>query len=218
MKRSTHRSEPAPDADEDRFLVLDRPGTAEVKEKGSRFLADCFPVESEEEAREQVAAIATRHHDATHHPWALHLGHGDSALRRAQDDGEPAGTAGAPILTAIEGRGLSGTLVVVTRWFGGVKLGTSGLARCYGAAAAAALDAAPVREGYRQATIPFRVSHADLPAAQRVIFGAGGEFAEQAYGAEARLVASVRRSREVAVRQALVDATAGRVQLEKESP
>lgn len=202
--------------DGDRFRCLGGTGRSEVKEKGSRFLGEAVPVASEEEARARVAAARARLHDATHHAWALRLGHGDASIHRSHDDGEPSGTAGAPILAAIDGRGLTGTLVIVTRWFGGVKLGTSGLARCYGAAAAAALDAAPVREGFRQERIPFRVSHGDLPVARRVVYGAQGTFADERYGADAFIVASVRRSRAASVRRALVDATAGRVRFEEE--
>ncbi len=184
---------------------------AELREKSSRFLGQCFPVASEESARARVQAVSRQHHDATHHCWALVLGHGDQALRRGQDDGEPSGTAGAPILAAIEGRQLTGTLVVVSRWFGGTKLGTAGLVRCYGGAASAALDAAGAEERIRECRIELKVEHTDVAAVHRVVFGAGGRFAEEAYGARAHLVAVTRPSRLDAVRQKLIDATAGRV-------
>lgn len=217
MNRTSPRPEP-PEPDDDRFRVVAGHAAAEVRDKGSRFLADCFGVASEDAVRRRVTAVVTRHHDATHHAWALRLGHGDASISRAHDDGEPPGTAGAPILAAIDGRGLTGTLVVVTRWFGGVKLGTAGLARCYGAAAAAALDRAGFRDRYREVRVAFRVAHGDLPAAQRVIYGAGGSFTEEAYGADARLTASVRRSRGPTVRRALIEVTSGRVQFLEEGP
>ncbi len=187
------------------------PGRAEIRDKGSRFLAQCFPAGDEDGARRQVQQIATHHHDATHHCWALVLGHGNRALRRSSDAGEPAGTAGPPILAAIEKRGLTGTLVVVTRWFGGTKLGTAGLIRCYGGAAGEALEAAGVQQRRRESRVGFEVEHTDIASVQRVVFGAGGRFAEEAYGARARLMAVVLPSQESALRERLGEATAGRV-------
>ena len=187
------------------------PGRAEIRDKGSRFLAQCFPAGDEDGARRQVQQIATRHHDATHHCWALVLGHGHRALRRSSDAGEPAGTAGPPILAAIDKRGLTGTLVVVTRWFGGIKLGTAGLIRCYRGAAGEALEAADVQQRRRESRVGFEVEHTDIASVQRVVFGAGGRFAEEAYGARARLMAVVLPSQESALRERLVEATAGRV-------
>jgi len=210
LTRRARPSDEAP-ADDDLYREVSGRADAEVREKGSRFLAVCRSVTAEGEARRLVAEVSARHHGATHHAWAVRVGHGDAALFRANDAGEPAGTAGAPILAAIDGRRLTNTVAVVTRWFGGVKLGTAGLARCYGAAAAAALDRAGVRERFREARIAFRVGHADVAAAQRVVFGAGGAFVGEAYGADARLTASVRRSREARVREGLVAATSGRV-------
>jgi putative IMPACT (imprinted ancient) family translation regulator len=213
--RRPHAGAEGPAPDDDRYLVVARPARGELREQGSRFLADCLPVADEAEARRRVAAIAAAHHDATHHAWGLRVGHGAGSVGRAHDAGEPPGTAGAPILAAIDRRGLTGTLVVVTRWFGGVKLGTAGLARCYGAAAARALDAAGVEERFLEARIPIRVDHADLPAVQRIVYGAGGRFAAEAYGAVAHLSARVRRSREAEIRRALVEGTAGRVRFEE---
>ena len=108
-------------------------------------------------------------------------------------------------------RDLTGTLVVVTRWFGGTKLGTAGLIRCYGGAAGEALEAAGVRQRRRESRVGLEVEHTDVASVQRVVFGAGGRFAEEAYGARARLMAVVLPSQESALRERLVEATAGRV-------
>lgn len=109
--------------------------TAELIVKKSRFLATALPVADEAEARR---AIATHSVDgATHNCWAYRAG----AACRFSDDGEPGGTAGRPILAAIDGQAFDGVALVVTRWFGGVLLGTGGLVRAYGGAAAAALKA-----------------------------------------------------------------------------
>jgi uncharacterized YigZ family protein len=208
---TTRKSQRTAPSEEDIYREVAGPARAEIREKGSRFLAQCFPVRAEDGARRQVQQIATRHHDASHHCWALVLGHGHRALRRSSDAGEPAGTAGPPILAAIEKRGLTGTLVVVTRWFGGTKLGTAGLIRCYGGAASEALEAAGVQQRRRSSRVAVEVEHTDVASVQRVVFGAGGRFAEEAYGARARLVALVLPSQEPALRERLVQATSGRV-------
>lgn len=107
--------------------------------KKSRFLAQAAPVEDGDAALAFVARVGVR--EATHNCWAYRIG----ANYRFNDDGEPGGSAGRPILAAIEGQGLDRVVVVVTRWFGGVKLGVGGLVRAYGGCAAECLRLAPKR-------------------------------------------------------------------------
>ncbi|MCB9683261.1 MAG: YigZ family protein [Alphaproteobacteria bacterium] len=124
-------------------LVTTLAGPAHVEPpriKGSRFVGDAAPVDDEAAAMAFVDAIRAASSDASHHCFAWRLGDDHT---RASDAGEPAGTAGEPILRRIVGADLHGVVVVVTRWFGGTKLGTGGLVRAYGATAAEALDAAP---------------------------------------------------------------------------
>lgn len=113
----------------------------EIEVKRSRFLAVLRRVDSEEEARELVAELRKAHHDARHHCSAFILGPAPS-IERSNDDGEPAGTAGTPMLDVLRGDGLSDVAAVVVRWFGGTLLGTGGLVRAYGDAVRAALDGA----------------------------------------------------------------------------
>ncbi len=101
----------------------------------SRFIGRAFPVETEAEALEILERIRQKHYDATHNCWAYNL-RGASPLRRFSDDGEPHGTAGKPILSVIDGAGITNVCIVVTRYFGGVLLGTGGLVRAYTKAAA----------------------------------------------------------------------------------
>src|SRR5687768_5995744 len=105
--------------------------------KHSRFLAHAAPADSAGAALAFLAGISDR--DATHNCWAWRIGHD----YRSSDDGEPAGTAGRPILAAIDGQGFDRVVVVVTRWYGGIKLGAGGLVRAYGGAAAECLRTAP---------------------------------------------------------------------------
>jgi len=110
----------------------------------SRFVCSLFQVASEAEARERIAAHRREFWEATHHCTAYVLDGG--RIARSNDDGEPAGTAGLPMLEVLRGRNLTDTLAVVTRYFGGVKLGAGGLVRAYGGAVSAAVDAAGVVE------------------------------------------------------------------------
>lgn len=113
-------------------------GEGIYKELGSRFLAFAFPVETEDEVKEFVDALRVKYHDARHHCYAYRLGQ-DGSRFRANDDGEPSSSAGRPILGQIDSAGLSDTLVVVVRYFGGIKLGIPGLVRAYRTAAAEAI-------------------------------------------------------------------------------
>lgn len=127
----------------DAYIACSGPGRFELKEKGSRFLAFALPVGDDADAARQREKLLARFPDASHHCWAQIIGSGDEAIHRRSDDGEPAGSAGAPIARAIQASELGDLLVVVVRWFGGTKLGVGGLIRAYGDAARQALDAAP---------------------------------------------------------------------------
>lgn len=125
------------------YRVVARAAQAEILERKSRFLATVRRVEEEAEAREVIEDCRRSARDARHHCSAFVLG-ARGEITRSSDDGEPAGTAGMPMLETIKGVDLSDVVVVVTRWFGGIKLGTGGLVRAYSAAAGAGLDAAGV--------------------------------------------------------------------------
>lgn len=128
------------------YRTIDRTHRHEIdKIKGSRFIADVFPCRSDEEARLALQSVRETFPGATHHCHARRTGL-DRDATRVSDDGEPAGTAGQPILRRIDGARLSDVLVVVTRYFGGTKLGTGGLVRAYGQAAAAVLERASIIE------------------------------------------------------------------------
>lgn len=116
-------------------------GSAEgiYKDKGSKFIAITYPVTTEEEVKEGLAEVRSKYHDARHHCYAYVLGF-DKSSSRFNDDGEPSGTAGRPIFGQINSRDLTNTLVVVVRYFGGVKLGVRGLINAYKASASDALD------------------------------------------------------------------------------
>lgn len=133
----------APDTPAAAYTTLAGDGEAEIRVERSRFLATARPVADVAAARALVAGIARTHHDARHVCWACRLGHGEHPEQLRSDAGEPAGSAGEPILGVLRHAGITDAAIVVVRWFGGVKLGTGGLGRAYREAAEAALAAAP---------------------------------------------------------------------------
>ncbi len=130
---------------EDSYLTLAAPAEATLRERSSKFLAFAWPVRNEEEIRTHLEALRKRYYDATHHCYAWRLG-ADGAAWRANDDGEPSGTAGKPILGQMLSRSVTNCLVVIVRYFGGTKLGVPGLIAAYKEATAAVLEAADLIE------------------------------------------------------------------------
>lgn len=122
-----------------RYLTIASDGEAEIEAKRSRFRCTLARVSAEQQARDVVDRLRKQHWEAAHHCSAFVLGP-DAGVQRSSDDGEPAGTAGAPMLEVLRGHGVSDTVAVVTRWFGGVLLGTGGLIRAYSEAVRAGLD------------------------------------------------------------------------------
>lgn len=125
----------------ERYLTVRGPGKKEIVIRKSRFIGHAMPVESEEEALAFIESIRKEHWDATHNCYAYIIGERDQ-WQKQSDDGEPSGTAGKPILEVIRNRGLKNTVIVVTRYFGGILLGAGGLIRAYADGAVAAIEAA----------------------------------------------------------------------------
>ena len=123
------------------YRAVARPVEVRTEERRSVFLCRLEPVRDEEAARAAVGAARTRHGDAGHHCSAFLIGPG-GAVRRSSDDGEPSGTAGMPMLEVLSGAGVSDVVAVVSRWFGGVLLGTGGLVRAYSGVVATAVQQA----------------------------------------------------------------------------
>jgi uncharacterized YigZ family protein len=180
------------------------PAEGEIREKGSVFLARIVPAASEEAARAALADLAREHPDATHHCWAWRIGW--PPRERSTDAGEPAGTAGVPILRVLAGAGLSDALAVVVRWFGGTKLGKGGLARAYAAATREALAALPVVEQVPTVDLALEIPYDKLGAVKRLVRPPEVEIAGEEYGAgTVRLVLRAREERREALSAALAD-------------
>lgn len=187
----------------DTYLTLARPAEGNYSEKRSRFLAFVVPCRSEDEARQLVAGYRRQYYDARHVCWAYRLGTLD-VRERANDDGEPSGSAGRPILGQLVARGLSEVLAVVVRYFGGVKLGTGGLAVAYKSAVAEALASAEIEERVLEAAFSFHVPYAQADTAMRYVREGGGQITARDYDAlGTRLAVSVRADNAEALRARL---------------
>lgn len=176
----------------DSYKTIASSATAQYVEKRSRFLAFAHHIESEDEAKEIVAQLRKEYYDARHVCYAYVLGHDawtteydpvarGTAIMRANDDGEPGGSAGKPILGQLRAREVTNTFVAVVRYFGGVKLGTGGLAVAYKTAAADALDGTTIEERLIMATFRIDVPYTEVDVTMRHIKDAGGEITGRDY-------------------------------------
>lgn len=157
----------------DHFDVLVDGPEVEIKVKGSRFVGQALAAANEDEAAARLETIRKRYHDATHHCSAWIVGSPGAAIERCDDDGEPSGTAGQPILHPLRGSGRHDGMVVVTRWFGGTKLGAGGLVRAYGECAAEAVAAAGARRVWVTRDLIVDVSYDDMGTIESILSRAG---------------------------------------------
>jgi uncharacterized YigZ family protein len=180
----------------------------ELVVKHSRFLAHAAPVEDAEAAAAFIAAISVP--DATHNCWAWRIG----STYRSSDDGEPAGTAGRPILSAIDGQGLDGVAVVVTRWYGGIKLGAGGLVRAYGGAAAECLRTAERRDVVEMVEVEVECPFADIAAVHAALPAFAAEKLREDYAADGvRFLLRLPAAQVAALASRLRDATRDRARM-----
>ncbi|MDX6620487.1 MAG: hypothetical protein QOK36_2873 [Gaiellales bacterium] len=197
----------------DAFSTLAGRVTAELEERGSRFLAIAEPVVDRAGAEAFIAREARLHRNPTHVVPAFRLRDGTAY---ASDAGEPAGSAGAPLLAALGGAGLDDVAALVVRWYGGTKLGVGGLVRAYGGALARALHDAAVVRYERAHAVRLAYGHDQTAAVMRCVAVNGGRELEHDYGeAGARLRCLVPTGRMGELERCVQDATRGAVAVER---
>ncbi len=162
-------------------------GEAEFVEKRSRFIGQVWPAVSEEEARETIARIKSKYHDARHNCWCYTIR--DGGIVRYADDGEPQGTAGQPMLEVFRRGGVEDAVCVVTRYFGGILLGAGGLTRAYAHTAKLALDAAGVAEMRLWAAVEAVCPYSLFERVKNEIESSGGVVERSDYGADVTVTA-----------------------------
>ena len=176
----------------DRYLTLEKESTGLYREKASRFIAFAFPIADEEAFTARCTAIAREHHASRHvcYAWVL----GDNGDRtRANDAGEPVGTAGRPILRRLQGAGLTYAAIVVVRYFGGTLLGKAGLVHAYAEAASDALDAAQVITHVVRSPVRARCTYAQVEAFKNDIARSEGVLLSAEYAEQCDVVAALPR-------------------------
>ena len=144
------------------FKSIKENATAEVVEKKSKFIANVFYVESREEAEEIIKKVNKQYHDARHNCYAYRVIISDGVIEKASDDGEPSGTAGAPMLTILSKNNLANVLVIVTRYFGGILLGTGGLVKAYSESCSLGIEKAKIVEKYIAQVYKIELSYAEV--------------------------------------------------------
>jgi len=175
----------------DTYKSIAAPSEGLFKDNGSRFIALAYPVESEAQVKEIVSGLKKEYHDARHHCYAFRLGHkGD--IFRASDDGEPAGSAGRPILGQIDSLGLSDILVVVVRYFGGIKLGIPGLIRAYKTSTSDALSSAEIVEKIACRNFRLRFGYLSMNEAMKIVKDMSLPVAGQDFGMDCTMDLRVR--------------------------
>ena len=199
----------------DSFHTISGPSTGEFKDRGSKFIAYAWPVRNEEAAMACVEGLRKEHFKARHHCFAWRLGL-DGQRFRANDDGEPSGTAGRPILGQIDATGLTDVVVVVVRYFGGVLLGTSGLIQAYRESAAEALRQAMVVEKIVLDFFRFEFDYALMPDVMQALKKLEIELFRQEFNGRGMIEAGIRQS-EVADKLLKIKALLWKVSTEEAS-
>lgn len=175
----------------DIYHTIEREGTGKFTEKKSRFLSFAFHVASAEEAKSRLKDLQNEYHDARHVCWAYVIGP-ERTEWQANDNGEPSGTAGKPILGQINSLGLTDVAVGVVRYFGGIKLGTPGLIAAYKEAASLALDASGIKECVRQASYSFTFPYIAMNDVMKVVKASGAEIVEQVFDNSCSMTVAIR--------------------------
>ncbi len=196
------------------YKMLQRGGSGEITEKKSRFIATLAPVESEEEAAAFIESVKKKYWDARHNCSAFVLGE-RAQITRCSDDGEPAGTAGKPMLEVLLGTGVRNAAAVVTRYFGGVLLGTGGLVRAYTQAMHAGLDACPVVTMCYGTELRLVTDYNGIGKIQYILGQRGLEIKEPEYTDMVSMKLTVPYEDCQGLCKELTEATAGRAKIEE---
>ncbi len=201
----------------DSYIALREGGTAEIKEKGSRFLGIVTPAANRAEAEAILAAHRKQYYDATHvcYAWRVGVSAGPNREERFSDDGEPSGTAGGPILAAIDRTNAVNLVVAVVRWYGGTKLGTGGLFRAYGESAALALEECAFETRVVRASVHVRFAYPHASTIDRAAQEFDAVRAESDYGEDVAIHFRVPASRAEAFRAVLFDRTSGQASFDE---
>ncbi|GFO57555.1 YigZ family protein [Geomonas sp. Red276] len=193
------------------YVTVQRHGEAEIVIKKSRFIVNVVPVQSEGEAMGFVERIRAEHRDANHNCFAFKAG----ASQRMSDDGEPSGTAGRPILDVLEKQGLTDTVIVVTRYFGGIRLGAAGLVRAYSQSAVAGVEAAGVATAVAAVDLLVTLDYTLVGKVQYLLTQAGALNLDSHFGENVTLTCRVIAGAAEGLENELAEASSGRITVKR---
>lgn len=178
----------------------------------SRFIATVAPIFSVEEAKAFLAQIRAEMPDASHHVYAYRVGYGKSTIEGMSDDGEPSGTAGPPTLSVLRGMDIGDVIIVITRYFGGTKLGTGGLVRAYSESAHVAFNQLKTEEKIEKTMLGIEVPYSYYEQVKRLINEHGGALMDETFTTDIMVIVEFARAAVPAFTTTLRDLTAGRVE------
>lgn len=193
------------------YLIPASTTRCEIRVINSRFIATAGQAFNVEAAREFVNRVRTEYHDATHHVPAYLIGSGNSVIAHCSDDGEPAGTAGRPVLAVLQGSGLGDIVVVVTRYFGGTKLGTGGLVRAYTDATKSVLEILPHARKMATHVVILEFGYSYFERLRLLVTAQHGLILDEDFGVGVTLTARFPVDHYEAFQSALSELTAGQV-------
>jgi uncharacterized YigZ family protein len=200
---------------EDRYFEIARESQIEIKIKGSRFIGETRLVSSAADAAAKLEEIRKREHSATHHCYAWQVGLAVDTIFKYSDDGEPSGTAGKPIYDVLVGSDLTNVLVVVTRYYGGTRLGTGGLVRAYGEAARDAIVASGARVQFLTDDFRLDIGFPHYDRLQQLLQRLEISIIDSRFTDQVSLDIRVRRSRSELLLKAFTELTSGRGTIEQ---
>ena len=195
------------------YYTITQNYSCEHRVKDSLFIAHLAPTPSREEADQFITKIREKHNDATHNCFAWRIGHADQCEYRFDDDGEPGGSSGRPILQAMEGRQLGDAVIVVTRYFGGTKLGVGGLIRAYSGAAFVVMDAARFVPVIAKTRLMIIFDFDQTGPVHNILSQFGAKIIDTSYSQKVSLTCEISADQEDDLTRQLTDASRGKVQL-----
>ena len=193
-------------------LIPARRVETEFVDRNSRFITNAAPAFSVAEAQAFIDCIRDKYPDASQHVPVYLIGHGSATIAHCSDDGEPAGTAGRPALAVLQGSGLGDIVVVITRYFGGTKLGTGGLVRAYSDSMRLVLEEMPLAKKVATTTIMFVVSYALFEPSKLMINNYDGLIIDQIFGADVTLTVRLVNKHLDSFKERMVNLTNGHVE------
>jgi uncharacterized YigZ family protein len=193
-------------------LIPARRVETEFNDRNSRFITNAAPAFDVAQAQDFIACIRDKYPDANHHVPVYLIGHGHATIAHCSDDGEPSGTAGRPALTVLEGSGLGDIVVVITRYFGGTKLGTGGLVRAYSDSMRLVLEAMPLAKKVVTTTIMYVVPYALFEQSKLLVSNHDGLIIDQIFGADVTMTVRLINKHLDSFKERLVNLTHGRVE------